>query len=67
MGGVVLHKDCVGCLAENTTDNRPGDEALALLATLASGIPFEQVIDDLCFVHRRCVEDAAKAVQWERG
>lgn len=51
-----LHEDCVVCLAneEGCTVER---HTRVLLLMLQSGVEVEGIIRDLCFVHRRLVED----------
>lgn len=60
-----LHDDCVGCRARSITIGPPaplnGEEAtVVLLAMLLAGIPFEQIFGDLCFAHRKQVDDTAQ-------
>jgi hypothetical protein len=55
-----LHFDCIGCQAQ--TDGSSTTEAvLAVLAVLLGGIvDLETMRADLCFFHRRLVEDAVR-------
>jgi len=61
----VLHHNCVGCLskAEMADGMAATDSTLVLLAILRSGVSdLDSVYRDLCFFHRRVVDDAAEAV-----
>jgi hypothetical protein len=58
---IAMHRDCVACLSAADC-LEPGEEVLTLLAMLCGGQPLEQIYEDLCFRHRRDVDDAAKAV-----
>lgn len=55
-----LHFDCVMCL--NDCSNPPSNEVFRamMLMLLSEDIPPEQIRNDLCFAHRRIVEDDIK-------
>lgn len=63
---IALHSDCVCCRArENEAAGRflsAEDATVVILAVLRSGVSAEQVHRDLCFQHRRQVEDASRGV-----
>jgi hypothetical protein len=62
---VAMHSDCVACQA--SAENLTGEQAtLTALATLRTQHSVEEVIRDLCFRHRRIVEDADRVLR-ERG
>ena len=54
-----MHEDCVMCLPVERDLSSP-EEAMVLLMMLARGIPGEQIIRDLCFVHRRELDECVK-------
>lgn len=56
-----LHPDCIGCLqrVEPLSDQDP---ALVLLAMLMSGSTIEKIYQNLCFSHRRLVDDTVKEI-----
>jgi len=61
----VLHHNCLGCLsrAEVADGMKAKDSALILLAILRSGVSdLDHVYSDLCFFHKRLVDDAARAI-----
>lgn len=60
-----LHTDCLVCRSV-TEGLTPPQTAVCILSVLASGIPADQAHRDLCFAHRREVEDVARAVVAER-
>lgn len=53
--------DCVACIAK-ANKLPPNDAALSVLAILESGHDLEDVVRDLCFYHRRKMNDCAKAL-----
>lgn len=52
-----MHKDCIACLADGCKDQRGA--VLAAVSTI-KGLGFEKVYSDLCFLHRRIVDNACK-------
>jgi hypothetical protein len=61
----VLHSDCVCCNAE-ASDNTPVETVLTLLCMCVHDrVALNQVVADLCFVHRRWLQKAGQAK--ERG
>lgn len=59
---LALHKDCIVCLAR-TCDHTAAEESVLILAMVWSGTAdFESIHRDLCFVHRREVEDIGKNI-----
>jgi hypothetical protein len=57
-----LHEHCVVCQAHARAPNArgPGEETIILLGILLDGLTVEELRRDLCFVHRRRVEDVAR-------
>jgi hypothetical protein len=61
----VLHHNCVGCLSQAEVEDglEATDAGIILLAILRAGVSdLDSVYGDLCFFHRRVVDDAARAV-----
>jgi hypothetical protein len=57
-----LHTECIGC--RESADPLTGQEAaLTLLAMLEGGHSLNEVVQGLCFLHRRNVQIAADAVR----
>jgi hypothetical protein len=61
----LLHDNCIGCLAQ--TEHDATDAVLVLVSVLYSGdLEISDIYGDLCFLHRRIVDGAAKEILEER-
>lgn len=58
---VALHEDCVVCLAREGKFDGQGAVKI-LLMMLGRGVDGEQIVRDLCFAHRREIDELVK--QW---
>lgn len=64
MNAIALHEDCVVCLA--SAEGRSSEDGTKIvLMMLCRGVEPEQIHRDLCFKHRREVEDAVR--RWEEA
>ncbi len=52
-GSVALHAECVVCLTLAEPMSSQADAVKVVLMMLARDVPAEQILRDLCFVHRR--------------
>ena len=58
MNIALIHADCLGCLAERERLS-PIDTVVLVLSILQGRHTVEEVTRDLCFAHRRRVQDVA--------
>lgn len=66
MDATPFHFNCVVC--QSVAKQLTGKEAaLTLLAMLRDDTSPEEMHRDLCFAHRRIVEDVSRSMQAERG
>lgn len=60
---VAMHHLCVGCLAREQPDETAEEATMTLLAMLLGGHTVEDFTSELCFAHRRHIDDAAARVR----
>lgn len=60
-----IHQDCVACRAAFSTDTAEV-ATLVLLVMLHDDSTLEEIYQDLCFAHRRKVDDTVRVARSER-
>ena len=61
----VFHHDCVACLAKSS-NGTPEEETVILITMMQTGHDPIILYRDLCFMHRRCVDNAVKRIEDEQ-
>lgn len=61
-----LHFDCVACRAAHSPEETGETATMVILVILHDDSVASDIHRDLCFSHRRRVEDAVRTVQAER-
>ena len=62
---VALHEDCVMCLTNERRDLSPPEAVMVVLMMLGRDVPGEQIIRDLCFSHRRELDECVR--RWRKA